>query len=120
MVKYFSIGVLGLVAAWVGIPSLIRLESWDGWLVAWGLVLAISAGISGLAVWRDREGIEKWSGIVMMAMLGTYAFGAAFLSSQPFSDKAAWVVIVIIMLETPAARIGYLVSRSGLPTEGIK
>lgn len=113
LVKYLAFILVGLSTFWVGVPKLRVLTEWDARLPAWGLLVTISAAVCAYGVRSGRETVEKWAGIVLVAMLGVYLFGV-LLFEPDWPEKAVWAAIVITLSMSPAARIGYLMTRSGV------
>jgi len=111
--KYVFFMFVGLTVYIASSPSL-DITAGSGYTPIWALCLIAAAAASTVGSISDRlEVLERWSVLLLSALLIGYAMAPISLVFAGDHDKAAYSVLAITLSLLPIARTAQLIRRTG-------
>ena len=113
--KYLAFAILGALSVIGGIPTL-ALATFESFTTYWSAGLIVAAVIAAVASLERRwEEAEKWSGLVVFALLASWSVAAIWrAASEGDVDRMAGAFAVLIISGLPGARVLGLMRGAGL------
>lgn len=113
--KYFLFILIGVTVYLASSPSL-DVTTWSGYTPFWSIAVMISGFVCMLASATPKlEVLERWSVLLLTALLVGYAFAPIQLVLAGDSDRATYSVLAITLSLLPGARAAMLIHRTGRP-----
>ena len=113
--KYFLFVCVGVTVYVASSPSL-DITTWAGYTPFWSIALMTSGLLSMIGSTSPQlEVLERWSVLVLTALLVGYAFAPVSLVLAGDADRASYSVIAICLSLLPGSRAAMLIHRTGKP-----
>jgi len=117
---YAVMVLIGIFIALLYSPTFTEHTS-DALTTVWGALMALSAGISALASLGDRgESLERWSVMLLSALLLAFAFIPIRLAVLGDLDVATYSCIAFALSLIPSARCVSLIITTGRPHSTVR